>query len=91
MIESPNESLVKLEFKDAYGTIIEGVNVTPGSYSQYYYPIYMIRRMIYAILLVALAEYPKVQLILIPLLLNYPVFLLSFMNNHCYHHRCFGI
>jgi len=74
IIDAPLEVLEKEEFKETYGTIIEGLNIQHRKNSKYYYHIYMIRRLYYAIILVILYEHPMLQLILIPILLILPVF-----------------
>jgi len=60
------------EFKESYGTIIEDLKSDRKSVT--FYPVFLLRRLIYAALLIILYFYPKIQLILIVVFTIIPVF-----------------
>lgn len=72
LVETPNEDVAQAEFKDSYGSITDDVRIESAACKQYY-PIYMIRRIVYALILIALAEYPVIQLIIVPIVVVVPV------------------
>ncbi len=72
LIETPDETIALPEFKEAYGTIVEEVTCDSAACKQYY-PIYMIRRTAYAFILIALVDYPLVQIVLTPIVTVVPV------------------
>jgi len=72
--EYPKEELCSDAFKDRYGTIIE--EIEEGKYSKrIFYPVYLIIRIIYVLILVTLLDYPILQLILSILFVLFPVIL----------------
>ena len=73
LIEKPDEELETDEFKESYGTIIEDIDLKGDYFSRYYYPIYLIRRLFYALALVVLADHPMIQLWVFPILFVIPV------------------
>ncbi len=55
------------EYKESCGTIVEGLKSGEGLlyYAQAYYPIYMFRRLLFALIIVVCPGYPYLQLFLI--------------------------
>ena len=76
LVETPDEEVEKDEFKESFGTLLEEMDLKKDFYCRYYYPLYMMRRIVYSLLLVIGDGYPMIQLIIIPPLLCFPVFLL---------------
>jgi len=74
LVDKQSEDLQSEEFKETYGTIIEGLNIQNRKNAKYFYHIFMIRRIYYALILVILHEYPYIQLIVIPTAIILPVF-----------------
>ena len=72
LVETPNELVEQPEFKESYGTIVEEVKICDPT-SKQYYAIYLIRRIVYAFLLISLSDYPTVQLCLTPVITIMPV------------------
>jgi len=70
LLEVPVKELEKKKFKKLYGTVIEDIDVK--GYGTYYYPIFLFRRLLYALCLIYLYEYPNIQLIFI-ILIMFPV------------------
>lgn len=64
LTERNNEEAEDEEFKESYGTIFEDIEYTGSTWCKYYYPLFLFRRFVYAILLVSLNDYPIVQLAL---------------------------
>ena len=71
--EIPESVMDVDEFRCTYGSLIEDINMKGGYACKCYYPFYMLRRMIYAIILVVLEDYPTLQIGLITVVLNIPV------------------
>jgi len=66
LVEKPRRVLKTARFKETYGNIVEDLKVLKrGLWSRYYYPIYLIRRLFYAVVLIVLIDYPFIQLWLI--------------------------
>ncbi len=78
LIETPAEIAKSTEFKESYGTVLDSLKVEDQeegiSFTRYYYPFYMIRRLLYVIILVVPIQYPRLQLLLIPICVSFPVF-----------------
>ena len=76
LLEKPIPQLTEESFIEKYGTLIEGLNLTTKKRSYWikaYYPLFLIRRLMYSACLVSFMSYPKVQLFLCFLLLVVPV------------------
>ncbi len=73
LVEIPNTELVKPQFKESCGTIIEDIDIYESFMCRYYYPLYLFRRTLYAVVIIVLIDYPMVQLLLIPAFLLFPV------------------
>ena len=80
LIERSDKNIIRDEFKHRYGTIVAEIDIAKSFYCRYYYPLQMIRGMIYVVLLVAFSDYPKIQLVSIPVLLNFPVYLAAILS-----------
>ena len=76
-MELANENFEKHEFKDEYGILIENINLDKEAIARSYYPFFLIRRLLYSVIITLLYDYPKIQLILIMSILIIPVFLLQ--------------
>lgn len=76
LVETPTDHMATSEFNEKYGTVVEELNINSPSkhFSRYYYPIIMIRRIFYAGVLVLINEISIVQLALIEIGINFPVF-----------------
>ena len=72
--ETPNEEITNPKFTNAYGIIVEKIDITKPIIVKAFYPLYLIRRFIYAILLVCMHSYPIYQLVIIIFCLIIPVF-----------------
>jgi len=76
LVERPLKVLRSKAFKERYGNIVEDLIVRKKHLvARYYYPIYLIRRIIYAVVLIVLYEYPKIQMGLIIFVTTGPMFL----------------
>jgi len=58
-------------FKDTYGTIIENLKLKGSAI--YFYPFYMARRLVFALCVLIMYEYPVLQLIVMILITIIPV------------------
>ena len=70
--ELPLEELTAESFKKKYGTIIEDVKIE--SMTVFFYPLFLLRRFVYALLLILLYEHPNVQLMALIIVTIIPVF-----------------
>jgi len=75
LLEIPVNELKEKKFKRVYGTIIEDIDVK--GYGIYYYPIFLFRRLLYALCLIYLYEYPNIQLIFIILIMLPVIFFVT--------------
>ena len=53
LAEKSDYDIVKSEFKEKYGVIIEGINIDLGIAYISYYALFFLRRLVYVIILVA--------------------------------------
>jgi len=75
-VEFPIKKLKSKYFKEAYGNIVEELKITKRNLlARYYYPIYILRRIFYAIILIVLIDYPYIQIWLILLGTSLPMLL----------------
>lgn len=74
--ETPNTEMVEQDFDNKYGILKENIEVTNHMAIKAYYPLYLIRRFAYALILAAFHDYPLCQLWLIAFVIIFPVFLL---------------
>jgi len=72
-VEKPRKQLILPEFMSSCGTIIEELKFRRPAL--HYYPIYMLRRIFYAVVLIILYRFPILQLSLIIGIAIIPVFL----------------
>lgn len=88
LVERGKEELEKPEFEETYGTIVEDIAVNASHWCTAYYPIFLLRRFVYAGILVTLYYYPLTQLMcclfisIIPVLIS--KHLLDFHLSDCY-------
>jgi len=76
LVEKSSSVLETNEFKETYGNIVEDLKVKKGRlWPRYYYPIYLIRRLVYAVVLIVLIDYPFIQLWLIIFVTTIPILL----------------
>ena len=62
------------KFKHYYGSVLDDIRIKNNEIGpRYYYPLYLLRRLYYALVLIALGDYPMVQLFIILFLLVIPV------------------
>jgi len=74
LIETPRKLQKSKSFKETYGNIFENLKTRKGKlWTKYYYPFYLIRRMIYAIILITLIDYPYIQIALILFMNSIPM------------------
>ena len=64
------------EFVEPFGLLIEDLDDEKEFIPRFYYPIFLMRRLTYSIILVTLYDYPVIQLLLITGLLLIPVIFL---------------
>jgi hypothetical protein len=60
-------------FKKKYGIIIETIDVNSSIVKKAYYPLYLIRRLGYAVILSIFHRYPMLQVLLIIFVIILPV------------------
>lgn len=73
LIETSNDEMGEDEFKERFGTIVEEIDYERSFWCKAYYPLFLFRRFIYAIILVFLSDYPISQLYLSLVLTILPV------------------
>lgn len=71
--ETPNVEMRKPCFDKKFGIVRENIEVENPISIRAYYPLYLVRRFLYAFILAALHEYPKLQLWLITFAVIFPV------------------
>jgi len=62
LADNPSKYLRTTEFKEAYGTLVEGLKLDAGVGPRYYNQFFMIRRVYYAMLLITLMNMPYLQI-----------------------------
>jgi hypothetical protein len=65
LIETPDEEMLLKDFKETYGTIVEGIALNSNYWNKAFYPLFLTRRLVYALILITLINYPLLQLIVI--------------------------
>ena len=73
MLEQDIDVLSSNEFKEKYGALMEEINIK----APHFYPLYLLRRFVYAGLIVFLYEYPIIQLVVIICVTLCPVFIFT--------------
>jgi hypothetical protein len=73
VLERDSEKLEKDTFIEKYGTLTEEIDVTTAIYGKAYYGVFMLRRLLYACILVIFHASPYVQLYVCLFLLTSPV------------------
>ena len=75
LIENSNIIIMTETFREKYGTIVEGLEVreTSSFWKKAFYPLFLIRRFAYALVLSVLMEYPRLQLVVSTFALIIPV------------------
>ena len=73
LLEKESEKLAKEKFTERFGTLTEGIAIERSIYTKGYYGVYMLRRMIYALILVFVYALPTSQLIVCLLVAIMPV------------------
>ncbi len=63
------------EFRERYGTVVEEVKLGGSFMCVYVYPIFIVRRIVYAAILVTMGQHPLVQLYASVLFVLFPVLL----------------
>ena len=71
MVEVQRNIMKKKLYISKYGTIIE--DIKKDDISIFLYPLFLVRRLMYAICLIALYYYPYVQVIVIIIFILFPV------------------
>ena len=64
---------MKLGFKEKYGTLVEGLAVTGIYWDKAFYALFLMRRLLYALILTTMIFYPVLQLVLTLCLTIVPV------------------
>ena len=72
MLSRTPEQLKKTKFKNSFGTLVEDIN-TEKMAGKNFVPIFMLRRLFYAVILVVLYPYPELQLMVIIAATLFPV------------------
>ena len=75
LIETEDEEIRKQDFKEKYGTIVEGISIRGIYWDKAFYPLFLMRRIIYSAILTTMITYPVVQLALCIVLGVIPVML----------------
>eukprot|EP01022_Parablepharisma_sp_SALTPOND_P000759 TRINITY_DN104_c0_g1_i1.p1 TRINITY_DN104_c0_g1~~TRINITY_DN104_c0_g1_i1.p1 ORF type:complete len:558 (-),score=49.25 TRINITY_DN104_c0_g1_i1:6073-7746(-) len=83
LTEMKNSVVAGEEFKEKYGTLIEGIKVGKSFSGRMFTFIFLYRRLLYALVLVIAQEYPLFQLIFSVFFLFLPVFLLLWHFHRC--------
>jgi len=79
LVENSDYVLLSIEFKESFGTIIDSIHIekdsfTKGTYvTRYFYPFYLLRRIVYSAILITLIDAPNLQLSLIPIIVIFPM------------------
>lgn len=74
IVEKPYKELKTPEFNEKYGTLLEELEIEKDTIlARYYYPIFMIRRALYAAILILFSDSPTLQVGLIELIVHLPV------------------
>jgi len=82
IIETPDKFINSKKAKKKYGTLIEDLKIKKSFILIAYYPLYLIRRLAFLLILILQLEMPIAQLIEIILLTNIPVlFTLTFRSS----------
>lgn len=76
LVEETDKFLRSPRFKASYGTILEDIKI--GKYSNFYYPIYLMRRIVYPGIIIFMCDYPTCQLITIIAITILPVSSLTY-------------
>lgn len=70
LVEKPYEEIITTEFGESYGALVEELDIKKDSvFIRYYYPIFMVRRALYAGILIVLSDSPTLQIGLIELVI----------------------
>lgn len=73
LLETPNDEIVKASFVNSYGTLIEDIAYVKSLAAKFYYPIFLFRRIVYALIVTVLTNYPTIQLLSSIIIVIFPV------------------
>ncbi len=73
LLERRSRRLMKESFKERYGTLIEELRLKGNSFRKKYNAVFLLRRLIYSLLLVGLYTQTRLQLLLCLLVAIVPV------------------
>lgn len=80
LVENKLRIIYSKKFIAEFGSIIEELRVKNSRLSRYYYPFFMIRRILYATVLIVLYNNPILQFILIQVFVNTPVCFITLLT-----------
>jgi hypothetical protein len=83
LIETDDEDIKKEVFKAKYGTIVEGIAITGIYWDKAFYPLFLMRRLLYSAILTTMISYPTVQLVMCVFATIIPVLCLRY-TRRCY-------
>ena len=73
LVELPDDVIIEPIFETRYGLISEGIPDKTYVIGMIYYPLYLIRRLAYVIILILLYKYPLIQIFAIVITNSLPV------------------
>ncbi len=71
---TPLDQISGERFMSRYGTMVEEVHYKQSILALYFYPIYILRRLLYAVTLIVGRDYPIAQLLITIFVLILPVY-----------------